>query len=66
MRRFQHLIICLAAYFQAFPQMAAFYNVKDFGAKGDGQTIETKSIEAAINAASQAGGEQFSSRLGPI
>ncbi len=33
-----------------------FYSVKDYGAKGDGQMLDTKNINAAIDAASQAGG----------
>lgn len=35
---------------------AHIFNVKDFGAKGDSAQIDTKAIEAAINAASAAGG----------
>jgi polygalacturonase len=40
----------------AFGQTGIFYNVKDFGAKGDGQTIDTQAIDAAITTASKAGG----------
>lgn len=35
---------------------AAIYNVKDFGAKADGRTIDSPAINRAIEAASQAGG----------
>lgn len=33
-----------------------FYNVKDYGARGDGSALDTKSINASIDAASKAGG----------
>ena len=35
---------------------AAYYSVMDFGAKGDGETDDTKAFTAAMNAASEAGG----------
>jgi hypothetical protein len=40
----------------AGPCAGAVFNVRQFGATGDGKTLDTKSIQAAIGAASQAGG----------
>lgn len=39
---------------------AKVYDVKDFGAKGDGKTIDSPAINMAIDAASQAGGGMVS------
>jgi polygalacturonase len=38
------------------PLLAATFNVRDFGTKGDGQTLDTAAIQSAINAAAQQGG----------
>jgi polygalacturonase len=37
-------------------QATTFFDIRDFGAKGDGKNIDSPAINAAIDAASQAGG----------
>lgn len=46
--------LCLATLLWAAPE--GFFNVKDFGAKGDGAHIDSPAINAAIEAASEKGG----------
>ncbi|HTB83807.1 MAG TPA: glycosyl hydrolase family 28 protein [Candidatus Sulfotelmatobacter sp.] len=45
------LLFCLN-----LPLLAGTYNVMDFGAKGDGTTLNTKAIQSAVDAASTNGG----------
>ena len=40
----------------AFPAIAATYDVKSYGARGDGKTLDTQAINQAIDAAAAAGG----------
>ncbi len=51
------LVLLLAASCQTAPvRTSALFNVRDFGAVGDGQTLDTTAINRAIEAAAKAGG----------
>ncbi len=53
----QILIIVLAVLsFQALSANTSYFNVRDYGAAGDGKKIDSPSINKAIEAAAQAGG----------
>lgn len=46
----------LLSLFVALPAFGASWDPRDFGAKDDGQTINTKAIQAAVDACAKAGG----------
>ena len=47
--------MCVAA--EDTPAPGTVVRYRDFGAKGDGQTLDTRAIQAAIDSASACGGE---------
>ena len=49
-------IVMAAAMIVPFVAGAAVYDVREFGAKGDGRTKDTAAIQSAIDAAEKAGG----------
>lgn len=55
---FAFLCLCTAAFSDAGAQQTtnAFYNIKNYGATGDGRTPDTKAFNDAINACENAGG----------
>lgn len=53
------LITLLTSFLLTVPYcVAGIYNVRDYGAKGDGKTLDSPAINSAIEAASAAGGGQ--------
>jgi polygalacturonase len=50
------LIVLLLLSLTAYPSAQKHFNVRDFGAKGDGKQLDTEAINAAVIKASQAGG----------
>lgn len=56
MRKKVLAICCAILAMTAFPVDGPGFSVRDYGAKGDRTTLDTKAIQAAIEAASKAGG----------
>lgn len=59
MRITNFLIVFVMFFIQQHQVEALFLNVKDYGAKGDGITIDTKSLQAAIEECSLKGGTVY-------
>lgn len=57
-RLFQVVILFTNLFYNAFSQIppAGWYNIKNYGAAGDGKNVDTRSINDAIDAAAKAGG----------
>ncbi len=56
MKKFKFIILCISAFFITTINAQETFNIKDFGAVADGKTLNTKAIQAAIDACYQAGG----------
>jgi polygalacturonase len=55
--RYKHvLLLSLLLVVDIAIAQTPFYNIKNYGAKGDGTTVDTRAIEKAINTAAAAGG----------
>ncbi len=50
------LFICCFYCYHAIAQVVPSFNIKEYGAKGDGKTINSKAIDNTIEAAAQQGG----------
>lgn len=56
MKRVFSILLAILCEIPLLATSNVFFNVKDFGAKGDGSHIDSPAINAAINAASEQGG----------
>ncbi len=50
------LCICALTYFQSYAQADGIFNIKNYGATGDGHTVDTRGVNNAIAACVKAGG----------
>jgi polygalacturonase len=50
------LCFLITCSYQSFAQANAVFNIKDYGASGDGRTLDTKGINKAVEACVKAGG----------
>jgi polygalacturonase len=56
MKKHRVKIVVIALLAVSLPLCAATFNVRDYGATGDGKTLDTAAIQKAVDAASAAGG----------